>query len=154
MSPRRERYCYPSRWPIFWKAAELSLANSISQNAFLIETRGCSYILSGDRNCNVTQAYLPSDTVGLRSAIKQAGSVPLDDVFHSLNSRQRRPREDISRAVAHEIASFRDARPSTMLCLANYSNTQRALSDLEAAGIPHSDITNVANNAKGWLSAK
>jgi hypothetical protein len=32
----------------------------------------------------------------------------------------------------------------------NYSDATRAVSELERAGIPHSDISIVANNAEGW----
>jgi hypothetical protein len=32
----------------------------------------------------------------------------------------------------------------------NYSDAARAVSELERAGIPHSDISIVANNAEGW----
>jgi hypothetical protein len=34
----------------------------------------------------------------------------------------------------------------------NYSDATRAVSELERAGIPHSDISIVANNAEGWYS--
>ena len=34
----------------------------------------------------------------------------------------------------------------------NYTDAQRAVSDLEAAGVPHSDISIVANNSDGWYS--
>jgi hypothetical protein len=34
----------------------------------------------------------------------------------------------------------------------NYSDATRAVSELERAGIPHSDIRIVANNAEGWYS--
>src|SRR5438105_6709215 len=34
----------------------------------------------------------------------------------------------------------------------NYSDATRAVSELERAGIPHSDISVVANNAEGWYS--
>src|SRR5256885_11393081 len=32
----------------------------------------------------------------------------------------------------------------------NYSDATRAVSELERAGIPHSDISIIANNADGW----
>jgi hypothetical protein len=35
----------------------------------------------------------------------------------------------------------------------NYSTAQQAVRDLEAAGVPHSDISIVASNADGWYSA-
>jgi hypothetical protein len=35
----------------------------------------------------------------------------------------------------------------------NYSRAQQAVRDLEAAGVPHSDISIVASNADGWYSA-
>src|SRR5436189_2519927 len=35
----------------------------------------------------------------------------------------------------------------------NYSNAQRAVGRLESAGVPHSDISIVANNSDGWFSA-
>src|SRR5256885_8583946 len=34
----------------------------------------------------------------------------------------------------------------------NYSDATRAVSELERAGIPHSDISIVANNTEGWYS--
>jgi hypothetical protein len=34
----------------------------------------------------------------------------------------------------------------------NYSDAQAAVSRLEAAGVPHSDISIVANNSDGWFS--
>jgi len=34
----------------------------------------------------------------------------------------------------------------------SYSDGQRAVSDLEAAGVPHSDISIVANNSDNWYS--
>ena len=34
----------------------------------------------------------------------------------------------------------------------NYTDAQRAVSELEAAGVPHSDISIVANNSDGWFS--
>src|SRR6476660_1035735 len=34
----------------------------------------------------------------------------------------------------------------------NYSDAQRAVSRLEAAGVPHSDISIVANNSDNWFS--
>src|SRR2546423_6522024 len=34
----------------------------------------------------------------------------------------------------------------------NYDAAARAVSELERAGIPHSDISIVANNAEGWYS--
>jgi hypothetical protein len=34
----------------------------------------------------------------------------------------------------------------------NYSDATRAVSELERAGIPHNDISIVANNAEGWYS--
>ena len=34
----------------------------------------------------------------------------------------------------------------------NYSDAERAVSELERAGIPHSDISIVANNSNGWYS--
>ena len=34
----------------------------------------------------------------------------------------------------------------------NYNDATRAVSELERAGIPHSDISIVANNAEGWYS--
>ena len=34
----------------------------------------------------------------------------------------------------------------------NYADAQRAVRDLEAAGVPHSDISIVANNSEGWYS--
>ena len=34
----------------------------------------------------------------------------------------------------------------------NYTDAQRAVSDLEAAGVPHADISIVANNSDGWYS--
>ena len=34
----------------------------------------------------------------------------------------------------------------------NYTDAQRAVDDLEAAGVPHSDISLVANNSEGWYS--
>ena len=34
----------------------------------------------------------------------------------------------------------------------NYSDAQRAVSDLESAGVPHSDISIVANNSDNWYS--
>jgi hypothetical protein len=34
----------------------------------------------------------------------------------------------------------------------NYSDAQRAVSDLEAAGVAHPDISIVANNSDGWYS--
>jgi hypothetical protein len=36
----------------------------------------------------------------------------------------------------------------------NYSDAQRAVSDLESAGVPHSDISIVANNSDSWYSDK
>jgi hypothetical protein len=33
----------------------------------------------------------------------------------------------------------------------NYGNAQRAVARLEAAGVPHSDISIVANNSDGWF---
>ena len=33
-----------------------------------------------------------------------------------------------------------------------YSDAQRAVSDLEAAGVPHSDISIIANNSDNWYS--
>ena len=33
----------------------------------------------------------------------------------------------------------------------NYSDAQAAVSRLEAAGVPHSDISIVANNSDGWF---
>jgi heat induced stress protein YflT len=35
----------------------------------------------------------------------------------------------------------------------NYSDAQRAVNDLEAAGVSHSDISIVANNSDNWYSA-
>mgnify|MGYP001134992387 CR=1 FL=1 len=35
----------------------------------------------------------------------------------------------------------------------NYSDAQRAVSGLEAAGIPHSDLSIVANNSDNWYGA-
>lgn len=35
----------------------------------------------------------------------------------------------------------------------NYSDAQAAVSRLEAAGIPHSDISIVANNSEGWFNS-
>src|ERR1700693_995755 len=32
----------------------------------------------------------------------------------------------------------------------NYADASRAVSELERAGVPHSDISIVANNAEGW----
>ena len=32
----------------------------------------------------------------------------------------------------------------------NYSTATEVMTDLEAAGIPHSDISVVSNNATGW----
>jgi hypothetical protein len=34
----------------------------------------------------------------------------------------------------------------------NYSDAARAVSDLERAGVPHDDISLVANNSEGWYS--
>ena len=34
----------------------------------------------------------------------------------------------------------------------NYADAQRAVGDLEAAGVAHSDISIVANNSDGWFS--
>src|SRR4051795_5856058 len=34
----------------------------------------------------------------------------------------------------------------------NYSDAQRAVTSLEAAGVPHSDISIVANNSDSWFS--
>lgn len=34
----------------------------------------------------------------------------------------------------------------------NYTDATRAVSELERAGVPHSDISIVANNAEGWYS--
>ena len=34
----------------------------------------------------------------------------------------------------------------------NYTDAQRAVSDLESAGVPHSDISFVAYNSDGWFS--
>jgi hypothetical protein len=34
----------------------------------------------------------------------------------------------------------------------NYADAQRAVSDLEAAGVPHSEISIVANNSDNWFS--
>jgi hypothetical protein len=34
----------------------------------------------------------------------------------------------------------------------NYTDAQRAVSDLEAAGVPHSEISIVANNSDNWFS--
>src|SRR3979490_2497619 len=34
----------------------------------------------------------------------------------------------------------------------NYTDAQRAVRDLEAAGVPHADISIVANNSDGWYS--
>ena len=34
----------------------------------------------------------------------------------------------------------------------NYTDAQRAVSDLEAAGVSHSDISIVANNSDNWFS--
>ena len=34
----------------------------------------------------------------------------------------------------------------------NYTDAQRAVGDLEAAGVPHSDISIVANNSEDWYS--
>jgi hypothetical protein len=36
----------------------------------------------------------------------------------------------------------------------NYSDAQAAVRGLEAAGVPHSDISIVANNSDGWFDAK
>lgn len=36
----------------------------------------------------------------------------------------------------------------------NYSDAQAAVTRLEAAGVPHSDISIVANNADGWFDGK
>ena len=36
----------------------------------------------------------------------------------------------------------------------NYSDAQSAVARLEAAGVPHSDISIVANNSEGWFSGK
>lgn len=36
----------------------------------------------------------------------------------------------------------------------NYSDGQRAVNDLESAGVPHSDISIVANNSDSWYSDK
>ncbi|GAA0005922.1 hypothetical protein [Bradyrhizobium diazoefficiens] len=35
----------------------------------------------------------------------------------------------------------------------NYSDAQRAVTNLEAAGLPHSDVSIVANNSDNWYSA-
>jgi hypothetical protein len=35
----------------------------------------------------------------------------------------------------------------------NYSDAQRAVSSLEAAGVPHSDLSIVANNSDNWYSS-
>ena len=35
----------------------------------------------------------------------------------------------------------------------NYTEAQRAVTDLEAAGVPHSDISIVANNSDNWYNA-
>jgi hypothetical protein len=35
----------------------------------------------------------------------------------------------------------------------NYTDAQKAVQNLEAAGVPHSDISIVANNADSWFSA-
>src|ERR1044071_2674382 len=35
----------------------------------------------------------------------------------------------------------------------NYDDAQRAVTGLEAAGVPHSDISIVANNSDNWYSA-
>src|ERR1041384_5680460 len=34
----------------------------------------------------------------------------------------------------------------------NYSDAARAVSELERAGVPHDDISIVANNSEGWYS--
>ena len=34
----------------------------------------------------------------------------------------------------------------------NYTDAQRAVRDLEAAGVPHSEISIVANNSDNWFS--
>lgn len=36
----------------------------------------------------------------------------------------------------------------------NYTDAQRAVGRLEAAGVPHSDISIVANNSDGWFDGK
>jgi hypothetical protein len=36
----------------------------------------------------------------------------------------------------------------------NYSDAQAAVTQLEAAGVPHSDISIVANNSDGWFDGK
>lgn len=36
----------------------------------------------------------------------------------------------------------------------NYSDAQNAVRQLEAAGVPHSDISIVANNSEGWYDGK
>ena len=36
----------------------------------------------------------------------------------------------------------------------NYSDAQAAVTKLEAAGVPHSDISIVANNSDGWFDSK
>ncbi len=36
----------------------------------------------------------------------------------------------------------------------NYSDAQAAVTKLEAAGVPHSDISIVANNSDGWFDGK
>ena len=36
----------------------------------------------------------------------------------------------------------------------NYSDAQSAVARLEAAGVPHADISIVANNSEGWFSGK
>jgi len=35
----------------------------------------------------------------------------------------------------------------------NYSDAQRAVTSLEAAGLPHSDLSIVANNSDNWYSS-
>src|ERR1044072_3878740 len=35
----------------------------------------------------------------------------------------------------------------------NYSDAQRAVTNLEAAGLPHSDLSIIANNSDNWYSS-
>ena len=36
----------------------------------------------------------------------------------------------------------------------NYADAQRAITSLEAAGVPHSDLSIIANNSDNWYGAE
>ena len=121
---------------------------------------------AGQNNSNAPVAGPNSFTEGqAKSRIENAGYTKVTDLKKDDNGVWRGKgtkagaTSDVSRRLrrqrrSRQVSGNKEPTMTTTISRLynNYSDAQRAVGDLEAAGVPHSDISIVANNSDGWYS--